>query len=219
MAYAQVALSDNILYFEPDDKVMSVMVRNLSHYKTFTIHAASLEVQNPGGPDSQLVKAPILMAAPNIFVLEPRSEVPVKIMYYRPEAIDVEKVYKLRFMPKADGYSTDEDDQYITVITGAGALIFVQPDEKKPLISWDRKDNVITLMNEGNVNVEVLTKEVCLSDAPTICHTIAGKRIYPTKSYQFILPADFITENINLDLMINLKKQQVSVPVEPRGLN
>ncbi len=218
-AFAQLALSDNILYFEKGDKYQTLYVRNLSHYKTFNVKSLALEVVSPGDSKKELKEVTNLFTAPSQFVIEPRSEVQVKMFYQRDEAMPTQGVYRLRFMPHMDAHTPKEGKPYISVVTGAGALVFVEPDEKKPKLSWEREGNVITILNEGNVNVEVLRRDICHSKKEDLCHFISGKRLYPNGSYQFVLPEEFQTEEIEIHLMTNLKKQRVKVPVEAWGLD
>ncbi|MDE0724782.1 MAG: hypothetical protein OSB62_08830 [Alphaproteobacteria bacterium] len=218
-AFAQVTISDSIIHFEKGQKYQTLYVRNLSHYKTFTVNTVALEVISPGDPKTELKPVTDLFAAPSRFIIQPRSEIPLKIFYNRDDAIDSQKVYKLRFIPQMEALKPEGNSQLITVITGVGALIFVEPDDKKPKISWEREGNVITLLNEGNVNVEVLRKDICHSKKPEICHFLSGKRLYQNGSYQFVLPEAFQSENIDIDLMININKQRVTVPVEAWGLD
>ena len=218
-AFAQLTLSDNILYFEKDEKYKTLHVRNLSHYKTFNVKSLALEVVSPGDPKGELKEVKNLFTAPGHFNIEPRSEVPIKIFFQREESMPMQGVYRLRFIPHIEPYAAKEGEPYIAVVTGAGALIFVEPDKKAPKLSWEREGNVITILNEGNVNVEVLRRDICHSKKEDLCHFISGKRLYPNGSYQFVLPEEFQTEEIEIHLMTNLKKQRVMVPVETWGLD
>jgi P pilus assembly chaperone PapD len=196
-ANAQVSVDRIIFRFEfGKSPVQNVLVRN-NGKEAVHITAISEIVERAGFPDEKRVPAENLILSPKRFSIQPNGERVVRLLIKNPAASkDMEHVYRVRFMPQAQGF--DEElaveregrKAMVKVLFSVGILVFDEPADLSPELRWTREGNKVIFTNSGNANVYLDSGKACPEkEESDSCVEIPSKRVYPENTFEVTLPS------------------------------
>ncbi len=123
-----------------------------------------------------------LIVSPSKLIVAPQQRKTVRVIVTQ-AATDKDKVYRVRFMPKAPEVivtkdSTEKTKQTgIKVLIGYEILVFIRPPNPHADLQVTRIGKTATFKNTGNSNMELREVKVCNTDK-TDCQEIKAKRLY-----------------------------------------
>ena len=189
--WAQISLNDSVLHLKFGSRpVVNVAVRNASDQVMY-VQAASELIIDPSDPDSKGAPDDQLILSPKKFSVPAKGERTVRVLMKKiPE--DVEKVYRLTFAPQDQGFDAEVQGKSVggkalavKVLTGMGALLFVDPVNPKPDLHWERKSGKVVFSNTGTQHVRVMFAKACIGDKEADCKALEARRIYPGMTYEW----------------------------------
>lgn len=189
---AQVTVSTVIMTFQAKGRpVQNVMVGNSADGPVY-VSASVEKVLDPatGGRNSE--PSDNILVSPKAFSIEPRGNRAVRLLIRKPPTTG-EEVYRVVFTPQDREFGTEIKKTVggrtasIRVLTGMGVLAFVEPPNPKGNLEWERRDDLITFTNSGNVHVELGEGTACKGDS---CSSVKRKRVYAGTTYEVPVPGD-----------------------------
>ena len=189
LACAQISVDRVIFTFKKGaPPVHNVIVKNSSDDPLF-VTVTPVIVNRAGFPDEKRQDAAELIGSPKRFPIGAQGERTVRLLLKKPLG-DVEQVYRVTFAPEP-GENLPQSADFIKknkvnlrILTGVGILIFADPMEAHPKLTWTRTAKEIVFRNEGNIGVKLEDGRCCTKpeDAST-CVNLPGKRLYLGNEY------------------------------------
>jgi P pilus assembly chaperone PapD len=192
---ASAQLSVDKMLFNIDYKslpVVNVQVFNTDKENAMRVDIVSLKMTHPENDKDLGTKEGALIVSPKSFSLPAGGQRTVRLLL-REKPKDLEEVYRVNFLPVAEDASKIKTQQVginngptvgIKVLTGIGLLIFADPPQKNPAISWSYKNGNMVLKNSGNVNYFVNQIEVCSGNGN--CKPRSEENsLYPSEELKF----------------------------------
>lgn len=189
-AHASMLVDRTILTFEPGAAPRhDVSITNPDNENLY-IEVTVLDVANPG--TEQETRTPVkdpesigLVAAPRLLMIPAGGRRTVRLVNLNGHG-DSERVYRVNITPVAPPIETK--GMAIRVLIGYQVLVFVAPQKPQPNLVGRRKSNILTLENQGNVNLMLSDGQQCPTITLDSCAEITGRRLYPGNRYQIELP-------------------------------
>ncbi len=188
-ALAQISLSDTILHLKTGTRpIINLVVRNSSSEILYISSVAEV-VLEPGNPKSTSVIDEDLLVSPKKFSVAGNGERTVRILLKKQPA-EIEKLYRLSFIPQDQAFEGAGETKIfknrkisVKVLSGMGALLFVDALRPNPQLSWTREKGAIVFHNSGNQHVRLMFGKQCMPGAdPENCKGIDAKRVYAAQT-------------------------------------
>ncbi|HAG0390714.1 TPA: hypothetical protein G8S59_004010 [Salmonella enterica] len=143
-------------------------------------------IVNPGTPQQKEVKSSIddgIVTSPQRFILPGQGSHLVRIL---PLNIPEKEVVYRVYLSSVAGDFTNNDKQHeegahVNINITWGVLLYVEPDDKKIVLSFDPKSGKVT--NNGNVHIFISEYGFCKSDKDCAWHKIE-RTVYPEGSIE-----------------------------------
>ena len=214
-AQANISLDKVILNFVPGEKpVQNIMITNQGE-KTVKVSGSVVQIQNSGQENEKEFPSKNLILAPKAFELAPGAQRQVRLVL-RNFPDQQEGIYRVRFKPDTPQITTQEPKPGMSVKIGVvmtmGALVMVTPTVPSPKLTFERKKDVITFKNEGNVTAQLQREEFC-TDGRKNCTSLDGKRIYPGMTWDHAIPESLLGKAFSQTVLINGQYSTLSFPV------
>lgn len=190
---AQISVDRAIVSFtKAQGDILNATVQN-SGKEAVWIEGVVEAIDRSGFPDEKRVPTEDLVMSPKRFSIEAGGQRTIRLLLKKPLG-ETEQVYRIKFMPQAEEFNTEDmkngsKTTRLKVIFSVGMLVFGEPLDPKPKLTWDRSGGKVTFRNEGNVNVLFDDIEDCAADG-TGCRKIAGNRLYPGNVWEVPVSAN-----------------------------
>lgn len=178
-ARAELTLSQLVVELTPGDRGRTDIEISNSDPERAYVSAEPREVIDPGTPSESRREDPDpeklgLLVSPSRMILDPGQRKLLRIAAIAPPA-DRERVYRVTVKPVVGELSAPASG--LKVLIGYDVLVIVRPREISPHVSGSLAGNILTLMNDGNVSVELVDGKRCNS-AGSACSDLPGARLY-----------------------------------------
>lgn len=198
--YAQVTPDSFYYKFDPKNPpVLNIEVNNAYPTRTVRVETQSIKVINPGDKPETESKEEALIVSPKSFTIAPGSKRTVRLLM-KNKPTDTEDVYRVAFNPVSfeDSDKKQKKGMNVSVLVGAGSLIFAPPLEVKNEISWEKKGDGLEITNTGNINQLITVIKKCNSECKDVEE---GKRLYPGNSLTVsnVKTAEVVRESFESD--------------------
>lgn len=217
---ANIAISDNIIHFNPGERIKTISIISLEEAKTLAVKTKIIEVKNPAQPNE--IKEPTreLTVAPSAIEIAPKERRDVRLMLKLPNGKNTtgfEKIYRVTFTPETPSRTVEKDfgggvSTKIDILIGMGALILVQPENPVYNLDVTRKNGKVTIINKGNISAEIQAKNVCKTASD--CFNFSGKRVYPGITWSFDIPKGFNNVPFNFSVRSGANYKLLEIPAE-----
>ncbi len=193
-ARAEIALSQIIVDFEPDQPlIQDIEIQNRDAEKAY-VEVAVARVANPGEWPMRRETADNpaelgLIATPARFVLAPNGARLIRLIATEPGG-EAERIYRVSVVPKV-GEVTDQRSG-VKVVVGYEVLVIVRPKVPRVELDVRREGKVLVVRNTGNTNVLIPTVRQC--PTPADCRGVNGTRVYAGRTERIELPLDMPAE-------------------------
>jgi P pilus assembly chaperone PapD len=190
-AVADLRLSELIVELQPGKNLREdVEVWNDSPDRAF-VAAEPREIVNPGSgsqgnrldPDPTTLG---LLVSPSRMILEPGQRRLLRIAAVAATG-EHEHVYRVTVKPVVG--SVQSATSGVKILVGYDVLVVVRPSTVNPVVTGTRRGQSLTIVNSGNVSVELIEGRQCEPDRSR-CSPLPGKRLYAGASWTTQLPKD-----------------------------
>ncbi|MDD9912779.1 MAG: fimbria/pilus periplasmic chaperone [Alphaproteobacteria bacterium] len=212
LLHAQIAVDDVIIHFTPGKRpVATVNVFNTHPTDTFNITTKAEQVLYPGTQKEERTKTRSLLISPQKFTLTAGTSRKLRLVL-RHIPKNEEEIYRVSVAPSLPDIRSEEENvnaqTNVRVLTGMGLLILAPPENATPKMVWKREGNLLTLENQGDVNILLRRQEFCPAEAAGKCLSLPGKRLYAKNTWQLKLPE----ETSSLAATYNIQYLNQTVP-------
>lgn len=196
-AHANMVLNKALLFFDAGSSNREDIEIVNQGDDTLYIDVTAYEISNPetAKPIYKEITDPRsagLIVSPPKLILAPQQRKIVRVIATQP-AVDKDKVYRVKFMPKAPEVIATKDgadktkQAGVKVLIGYEILAFVRPPNPHADLKVTRTGKTATFTNSGNTNLELRQVKVCNAEK-TDCTEINGKRLYAGQTWSTDLP-------------------------------
>ena len=126
-----------------------------------------------------------ILVSPSRLILEPGQRRLLRIAAIA-ESAERERIFRVTVRPIVGALQSEPSG--IKILVGYDVLVLVRPNTANVIVGATRDGRTLTLVNRGNVSVELVEGRQCPS--PSHCSDLPGKRLYPGASWTTLLPAD-----------------------------
>lgn len=178
-ARAEIALSQLVVELTPGNHSRAdIEIWNSDPDRAY-VSVEPREVVNAGTPSELRRESPDpekigLLVSPARLILEPAQRRLLRIATIAPPS-DRERVYRVTVKPVVGGLSASASG--LKVLIGYDVLVLVRPKEINPHVTGSRQGDILTLINDGNVSVELVGGKRC-SSSGSDCSHLPGARLY-----------------------------------------
>lgn len=178
-AHAELVLSQLVVDLQPGKHGRQDIEVINSGSDVLYIAVEPREVLNPGAsqplsrqdPDPEQLG---LLVSPARMVLDTGQRKLLRIAAIS-GPLERERVYRVTVKPVVGELSSEQAG--LKILVGYDVLVLVRPRAAQPQVVGTRAGNVLTLRNNGNVSVELMSGKQCDS-AGKACQPLAGGRLY-----------------------------------------
>lgn len=193
---AQVSVDRVIVSFAAADRPVQNVIVNNGATEPLLISISVNEVENPGRPDERRVPTEDLIVSPKRFSIEAGGQRTVRLLMKRAPT-DTERVYRAKLEPQAnelnesDPKNSSDTKTKLKVLFSVGMLLFAEPRDPKPMLTWDRRSSGgLSINNTGNVNILLEEGQSCeRPDESCTPLRTAAQRVYPGQSWEVSVPS------------------------------
>lgn len=192
-AFTQIAPDGVQRYFRAGERpIQNVKVNNNYTNKDFNVQVKVQREFNKNTPEFYMEDTKDFLMAPSTFPLRASESRLLRLVYTKP-LDQSEKVYRVTFHPQPlraeDAGDGNSVDMGVSILKSTGMLVLVSPKTPAPRFKWERNNDGITIMNEGNVSLDFMrVKEHCPTPAAEDCIELEAGRVYPGQSRTFAYP-------------------------------
>ena len=132
-----------------------------------------------------------LLVSPSRMILEPGQRRLLRVAPIGPRG-NRERVYRVTVKPVAGELASEESG--LKLLIGYDVLVLLRPATIQPALRATRSGNRLTLRNDGNASVEILSGKQC--NASNACTELPGKRLYSgaawTQDLKSAAPVEYV---------------------------
>ncbi len=183
-------VSVDVLYLEQNKE--SVLTLTNTTDSPLTLRSVVKEIVSPGTKEEHRRLAQDLKVYPRETTLVPNASQEI-LFLYRGNLKKSEKVLEVSFLPKESLIGGNPNFPKV----GAALLALVQPRPRSAKIRWERDEEVLSFVNEGNISAYFHSGKYCV--ASDDCYSIPAFRIYPGRSVGIPVSGEYevkITEQL-----------------------
>lgn len=190
-ADAQISVNDVILHFGVGERPLQNVIVSNSSNEAFAVTVTVERFVNPDDPKSEFEPAEDLLVSPKKFSIDARGQRTIRLLLKK-SPVDREIVYRVLFTPKAGGFDDAVELKgsrraFLKVVTGMGILVFADPPDPHPDLTWTRVGDKLIFRNAGNVHVRIMDGKSCEPDGKQ-CIELPTKRVYGGTTYEVTVP-------------------------------
>jgi P pilus assembly chaperone PapD len=187
-AAAELTVSQLIIEFKPgSSRTSDIEVANSSPERSYVV-VEPREIMNPGTASEQPFTTPDpsklgLLVSPARFILEPNQRRTLRVSAIG--ATEHERIYRITIRPVTG--EVDGSESGLKLLVGYDLLVLARPPVIRNDIRTERNGTSLTLINSGNVSVEIVDGKQC-DDHGGNCKALPSKRLYAGASWKQTLP-------------------------------
>ncbi len=196
-ASADMSVDKMVVSFFPDKgKTEDIVVTNRGD-EVLYVQVTPEQVTDSALPTEKrdVIRNPVeagLLVSPRRIVLQPGDTQVVRLVKMRP--FEEEAVFRVDLKPVVGELQAEQSG--VKIMVGYNLIVFVAPDNMNVSLDTQRAGQKLTLINNGNVNIDFRNIVQC-SDAALLdvadsqeCLTLNANRLYPGRELTVDLPYD-----------------------------
>jgi P pilus assembly chaperone PapD len=213
ISVAGMVLNQSIIHFESGESGRYDLVVENSEDAPLYLKITPNIILNPGSDQQKREKITNpkkagLLVSPNRLIIPPRGKKLIRFVNLLPKRLE-EGVYRVVIEPVIGDVKSEQNG--VKVLIGYEVLVLVQPNELVTDLNAERSAKSITLSNNGNSNIFLLSGKQCPEGVTEVssCNELGSKRLYPGNSWTLPLNHDTPVE---YQLSVGTKNMLRTIP-------